>query len=113
MVPLSFSAAFESSMSIAHDLFAHWPYRIPDLILAVLVYALLARLVLSWLLDGGNLAMRAVSALTDPVVGAVGIVTPRLVPPRLAMVAAILWLLAARLLLHQVAMAMTLRRMMQ
>jgi hypothetical protein len=49
--------------------------------------------------------MRVLAAITNPVVKAVGAITPRVVPSALVVVFAIMWLLSARILLHQVFLA--------
>jgi len=84
---------------------SYWYFHGPSLLLAALIYLLLARLVLSLLLGGENLVMRALAAITDPVVKAVGAITPRVVPSALVVVFAIMWLLSARILLHQAFLA--------
>jgi hypothetical protein len=43
--------------------------------------------------------------VTDPVVRTVGAITPRVVPSGLVIVFAIMWLLGARILLHQALIA--------
>jgi len=98
-------------MSGMPSFFDHWYFRVPDLVLAALVYLLLARLVLSLILDRANVAMRTLAAVTGPVVTAVGAITPRIVPPALVLLFAIVWLLAARIVLFQVAMAIGMRAM--
>jgi hypothetical protein len=86
----------------------------PSLILAALGYLLIARLALDLTFGarGSNLAFRVLRGLTDPIVGAVGAITPRVVPRALVTGCAVLWILAARIALVQVAAAMTMRRMM-
>lgn len=84
---------------------SYWYLHVPSLLLTALVYLLLARLVLGVLLRADNPAMRLLAALTDPVVKPVRVITPRVVPPALVVVCAIMWLLSARILLHQVFLA--------
>jgi hypothetical protein len=83
---------------------AYWSLQLPSLLLAVLIYLLLGRLLLSFVLDGGNPLLRLLVAVTDPVVVTVGAVTPRIIPPGGVMVFAIAWLAAARLAVVWVAM---------
>jgi YggT family protein len=80
---------------------AHWYYHVPDLILAALVWLLLARLVLDLLPGTGsdNLLVRLVVGVTDPIVRGIGFVTPRVVPSLLVIACAAAWLLAARVAL--------------
>jgi hypothetical protein len=49
--------------------------------------------------------MRVLAAITNPVLKAVGAITPRAVPAALVVVFAIMWLLSARILLHQAFLA--------
>jgi len=81
------------------SLFAPWYYHVPNLILAALIWLLIGRLVLSLLLGRGNAVVRLLEVVTSPVLGAVGAITPRLVPAGLVIVCAIAWLLAARIAL--------------
>jgi hypothetical protein len=92
----------------------NWYVQGPSLILAALGYLLIARLALDLTFGarGSNLAFRVLRGLTDPIVGAVGAITPRVVPGALVTGCAVLWILAARIALVQVAAAMTMRRMM-
>src|SRR5690606_14630112 len=83
----------------------YWYLEVPSLLLAALTYLLLARLILLPLLSAGNVVMRVLTAVTGPVVKAVAVVTPRVVPAPLVIVFAILWLLSARILLHQAVLA--------
>jgi uncharacterized protein YggT (Ycf19 family) len=79
-------------------LLAHWYYHVPNLILAALTWLLVGRLILSLVVRRGGTrsGIRLLDAVTDPLVRAVGAVTPRLVPASLVIVFAIAWLLAAR-----------------
>jgi hypothetical protein len=87
------------------DVLTYWYFQLPSLVLALFIYLLLGRLVLSPFLAADNLVMRALVAVTGPVVKAVGAITPRVVPSALVVAFAVLWLLGARILLHQAAMA--------
>jgi p-aminobenzoyl-glutamate transporter AbgT len=89
------------SASILSD----WYFHAPSVLLAALIYLLIGRLVLAPLLGAANPALRVLAAITDPVVKTVGAITPRVVPPALVVVFAIMWLLSARILLHQAFLA--------
>jgi hypothetical protein len=89
------------SASILSD----WYFHAPSVLLAALIYLLIGRLVLAPLLGTANPALRVLAAITDPVVKTVGAITPRVVPPALVVVFAIMWLLSARILLHQAFLA--------
>jgi hypothetical protein len=79
----------------------YWYYYLPDLVMAALIYLLVARLLLSLLpsrvRDG--VIGRLLDMATGPVLWGVGAVTPRVVPAGLVVVFALAWLLAARLVL--------------
>jgi uncharacterized protein YggT (Ycf19 family) len=87
------------------NFFAYWYLYLPSLVLAVFVYLLLARLVLSPFLHAENVTMRLLAAVTDPVLKPVGAITPHVVPFPLVIVSAIVWLSSARILLHQALIA--------
>jgi hypothetical protein len=80
---------------------AHWYYHVPDLILAVLIWLLVARFVLDLLPGRGsdNLLVRVVVGVTEPIVRGVGYITPRVVPSLLVIACAAAWLLSARVAL--------------
>jgi YggT family protein len=88
-------------MILGRNLLAHWYYHVPDLVMAALIYLLVVRLLLSLVLprDTGIAAARLIDAVTGPVLKGVGALTPRLVPGALVVVAAMAWLLAARVAL--------------
>ena len=92
----------------------NWYVQGPSLALAVLSYLLIARLLLDFAFGarGDNVTFRALRWLTNPIVRAVGVVTPRVVPGPLVVGCAVLWIFAARLVLVQVAAVMAMRRMM-
>jgi hypothetical protein len=91
-----------------------WLMEGGSLALAVLSYVLIVRLALDLTFGalGNNVAFRALRRVTDPVVRAVGVITPRVVPPPLVTACALLWIFAARIALVQVGAAIALRRMM-
>lgn len=86
------------------SLFTNWYLHLPSLLLAAFIYLLIVRLVLSLLLGEGNVVMRALAAITNPVVATVGAITPRVVPPAGVVIFAIAWLFAARVAVLWVAM---------
>ena len=92
----------------------NWYVQGPSLVLAVFSYLLIARFVLDLAFGtrGDNVAFRALRWVTNPVVWAVGAITPRVVPVRLVAGCAVVWIFATRIALVQVAAAMAMRRMM-
>jgi hypothetical protein len=83
----------------------YWYLNVPSLVLAALIWLLVGRLVLSFILDAGNVVMRVVRAVTYPVVAPVGAITPRIVPQAGVIVCAIVWLFALRIVLFMGALA--------
>jgi hypothetical protein len=79
----------------------YWYLNLPSLVLAAFIYLLVGRLLLSLVLRSQSPLMRVLAIVTDPVVRTVGAITPRVVPAPLVIVFAIMWLLSARILLHQ------------
>jgi hypothetical protein len=75
-------------------------------------------LIVRFLLDlpfgrlGDYAIFRALKGITQPLVRAVGAITPRVVPGPLVTACALLWVFTARIALVQVATAMTMWRMM-
>lgn len=92
----------------------NWYVQGPSLVLAVLSYCLIARLALDLAFGarGDNVAFRTLRWLTNPIVRAVGAITPRVVPGALVTGCAVLWIFAVRIALPQIATAIALRRMM-
>jgi hypothetical protein len=92
----------------------NWYVQGPSLALALLSYLLIARLALDLAFGarGDNVAFRALRWTTNPIVRAVGAVTPRVVPSALVTGCALVWIFAARIALVQVAAAMSMRRVM-
>ena len=89
--------------------FTYWYLQVPSLVLLAMMVLLLARLVLSPVLDASGTVMRLVGAITQPVVATVGAVTPRIVPAAGVVICAIIWLMAVRTVLFMAALAMGVR----
>lgn len=71
-----------------------WYYHIPNFVLAALMYTLLGRAALSLIVDtdSPNYIWRFFCRLTDPVVAAVAVVTPKAVPPAIIWLFGVVWL---------------------
>lgn len=76
-----------------------WASQLPHIVLTAMTWALLARLVLSVLFssDSPNPVWRILSALTEPVLKVVRLLTPAGVPESLVLVAGLFWLVLLRL----------------
>ncbi len=83
------------------DFWTYWYFHIPNFVLAALAYTLLGRFTLGFFVaeDWNNYIWRAFKRLTDPVVSPVSAVTPRVVPHRVILLFAALWLTVARVAL--------------
>jgi hypothetical protein len=88
-----------------------WYYFIPNLILAAMMYTLLGRFLLSLVFrpESDKVIWRVFTQITDPVVSAVGFITPRVVPLHLLVLLAALWVLLARIALFMGLAAMGIR----
>jgi uncharacterized protein YggT (Ycf19 family) len=78
---------------------ADWLYHGPNLVLAALLYTLVGRYILMLVFRGdqNRVILRVFSQVTDPVLKAVRVVTPAVVPNGLVMIATIVWLIIARM----------------
>jgi hypothetical protein len=83
------------------DVEGFWIYQLPNLILAAAMYTLLGRFLLSMIFqpDSDKVVWRVFAQVTDPLVDAVALVTPRAVPARIVVLFAVVWLFLLRVLL--------------
>lgn len=88
---------------------SYWYYYLPDYILAVLMYTLLGRALLGLAVDADstNYIWRFFCRITDPVVAAVGIVTPKAAAPVVVWLFGVVWLFWLRVALLWVFLATT------
>jgi YggT family protein len=82
----------------------YWYYYLPDYALAVLMYTVLGRAALSLFLDADsqNYIWRFFCSITDPVIAAVGVVTPKASAPVILWLFSFVWLFWLRFLLRVV-----------
>jgi len=86
-------------MSLQDNFLAHWYYHIPNLVMAAMIYTLVGR----WLLElffakrPDAVILRVFRSVTDPLLRAVRVITPRIVPNGLIIVFTAAWLMAARM----------------
>jgi hypothetical protein len=76
----------------------YWYYYLPDYVLAVLMYTVLGRVVLSLFLepDSQNYIWRFFCSITDPVVALVSKVTPKAAAPVVLWLLSFVWLFWGR-----------------
>jgi uncharacterized protein YggT (Ycf19 family) len=79
---------------IGATLLTHWYYHLPNFVLAALMYTLLGRAVLGLVVgpDSNNYIWRFFCRITDPVVGAVALVTPKAASPVVIWMFGVVWL---------------------
>ncbi len=75
-----------------------WYFHLPNYVLAILMYMLIGRLILSFFFSptAENVLWRAFVHLTDPAVKAIGVITPRAVPLPALLIFSALWVLIIR-----------------
>lgn len=80
---------------------AYWYFHLPNYLLALAMYLVMGRLLLSPFVppQSANYIWRSFVRLTDPVVRMVAFVTPRQAPPVVLLVFTFLWLFLARIAL--------------
>jgi hypothetical protein len=83
-----------------NTLISHWYFHLPNFVLAALTYTLLARALLGLIVqpDSSNYIWRFFCLITDPVVGAVALVTPKAAAPVVVWLFGVVWLFWLRVL---------------
>ena len=83
------------------SIFSHWYYYLPDYVLAVLMYTLLGRALLSLFIDpdSSNYIWRFFCRITDATVGIIALVTPKAAAPVIIWLFGVVWLFWLRVLL--------------
>ena len=73
---------------------SYWYFHLPNFVLAALMYTLLGRALLALIVqpDSSNYIWRFFCLITDPVVAAVALVTPKAAPPVVIWLFAVVWL---------------------
>jgi YggT family protein len=81
-------------LNISSSLFTHWYFHLPNFVLAALMYTLLGRAALGLFLDpdSPNYIWRFFCRITDPVVAAVALVTPKAAAPVVVWLFGVVWL---------------------
>ncbi len=79
---------------IGSSLLTYWYYHLPNFILAALMYTLLGRALLGLIVgpDSSNYIWRFFCRVTDPVVAAVAVVTPKAAAPVVVWLFGVVWL---------------------
>ena len=85
----------------SQSLISYWYVQLPNFVLAVLMYTMLARVLLGLMVssDSPNYIWRFFCRITDPVARVVAAVTPKACPPVVVWLFAFVWLFWFRLVL--------------
>jgi hypothetical protein len=91
----------EQAVGTSIPILSYWYYHLPNFVLAALMYTLLGRVLLGLFLEpeSTNYIWRFFCRVTDPVVGVVGVVTPKAVVPVVLWLFGVVWLFWLRVLL--------------
>jgi uncharacterized protein YggT (Ycf19 family) len=89
-------------VDIATSIATYWYFHIPNFILAALMYTMLARVLLSLMVDpdSPNYIWRFFCRITNPVIAVLSIVTPNVTPPRMLWLFGFVWMFWLRVVLH-------------
>jgi YggT family protein len=81
-------------VNISGTLVSYWYFHLPNFILAALMYTLLGRVLLGLIVDADspNYIWRFFCRITDPVVAAVSLVTPKAAAPVVIWLFGFVWL---------------------
>ncbi len=87
------------SVTATDSFFAHWYFHLPNMVMAAAIYTLIGRYILSLLFrkNPDRVILRVFATVTDPILDAVAVITPRIVPRGLLIVFAVVWLMALRM----------------
>ncbi len=83
------------------SLYTYWYFHLPNFVLAALMYTLLGRVLLGLIVqpDSSNYIWRFFCRITDPVIAAISVVTPKDVAPVVLWLFGVVWLFWLRVLL--------------
>ena len=98
-------------MGTGGTLLASWVFLVPNFVLAALMYTLLGRAVLGMIVEpnSSNYIWRFFCRITDPVVAAIQVVTPRAAPPVIVWLFGVVWLFWGRVALLYLFLALAQR----
>jgi uncharacterized protein YggT (Ycf19 family) len=78
----------------------HLFFQLPNLLIAMAMYSVLARFLLSLFMRPHQVMLKVFTQVTEPVLAPIRVITPRIVPEPLIYIFAFLWLFALRILLY-------------
>jgi len=86
-------------MTPTESFLTYWYFHIPNLLMAALIYTLIGRYLLALFFrrNPDAVILKVFASVTDPVVKAVRVITPAVVPNGLVIVFSVAWLMALRM----------------
>ena len=89
-------------MDTATSIATYWYYHLPNFVLAALMYTMLGRFLLGLMVDpdSPNYIWRFFCRFTDPVIGVIAIVTPKVTVPVVLWLFGFVWMFWLRVVLH-------------
>ncbi|MDE5455685.1 YggT family protein [Bradyrhizobium sp. CSA112] len=90
------------TLDTATSFASYWYFHLPNFILAALMYTMLGRFLLGLMVDADspNYIWRFFCRITDPVIGAISIVTPKITPPAVLWLFGFVWMFWLRVVFH-------------
>ncbi|MES2195095.1 MAG: YggT family protein [Pseudomonadota bacterium] len=89
-------------MDTATSIATYWYYHLPNFVLAALMYTMLGRFLLGLMVDpdSPNYIWRFFCRFTDPVIGVIAMVTPKVTVPAVLWLFGFVWMFWLRVVLH-------------
>ena len=89
-------------MDTATSIATYWYYHVPNFVLAALMYTMLGRFLLGLMVDpdSPNYIWRFFCRFTDPVIGVIAMVTPKVTVPAVLWLFGFVWMFWLRVMLH-------------
>jgi YggT family protein len=90
------------TLDTATSIATYWYFHLPNFVLAALMYTMLGRFLLGLMVDADspNYIWRFFCRITDPVIGVISIVTPKVTAPAVLWLFAFVWMFWLRVALH-------------
>jgi hypothetical protein len=90
------------TLDTATSFASYWYFHLPNFILAALMYTMLGRFLLGLMVDADspNYIWRFFCRITDPVIGAISIVTPKITAPAVLWLFGFVWMFWLRVVFH-------------
>ncbi|MFG3596227.1 hypothetical protein [Bradyrhizobium sp. RDI18] len=92
----------QRTLDTASSFASYWYFHLPNFILAALMYTMLGRFLLGLMVDADspNYIWRFFCRITDPVIGVISILTPKITPPAVLWLFGFVWLFWLRVVFH-------------